>query len=470
MSTPDTLSILSREELLALIAALQRQVAALTAANAELCAEIERLKRDAKRQAAPFSKGTRSSKPSRPGRKPGKGIFRYRQPPLPHQLSGPPLDVPVTRVACPDCGGPLAPERVDVVSTTDLPPMPRPQVRQYQVTVCRCLVGGQQVRGQHPDVAPDQYGATAHRVGARAMAAAHALHYGSGIPVRKVPRVLETLTGLALTQGAITQDALRRVAGGVGVVYKQLRTTVPEQPIIHTDDTGWRVGGASAHLMAFETEGTTVYQIRFRHRHQEVQEVIPADYQGVMVTDRGRSYDARAFDEVKQQKCLAHILRTIHDVLKTKTGRARDFGERLKTLLQEAIALWRAYHRGEVRTFAAQAQHVRDVLRDHLRDRCLIDPDNQRLLNSVGRHHDRGNVLRFLDDLRIEPTNNRAERALRPAVIARKVSQCSKTERGAHAYAAFSSVVRTLAKRGVDSPVEGLYGLFQTANLQASSP
>ena len=66
-----------------------------------------------------------------------------------------------------------------------------------------------------------------------------------------------------------------------------------------------------------------------------------------------------------------------------------------------------------------------------LRDRRLKDPDNQRLLNELGWHHDRGNLLRFLADPRIEPTNNRAERALRPAVIARKVSQCSKNARGA---------------------------------------
>ncbi len=56
---------------------------------------------------------------------------------------------------------------------------------QYRVSVCRCRACGKQVRGQHPEVAPDQYGATAHRVGDLAMAAAHALHYGAGIPVRK---------------------------------------------------------------------------------------------------------------------------------------------------------------------------------------------------------------------------------------------------------------------------------------------
>jgi hypothetical protein len=48
------------------------------------------------------------------------------------------------------------------------------------------------------------------------MAAAHALHYGVGIPVRKVPAVLEALTGITLTQGAITQDAMRRTQGAVG--------------------------------------------------------------------------------------------------------------------------------------------------------------------------------------------------------------------------------------------------------------
>jgi Transposase IS66 family/impB/mucB/samB family C-terminal domain len=92
-------------------------------------------------------------------------------------------------------------------------------------------------------------------------------------------------------------------------------------PVVHTDDTGWRVGGESAFLMAFETEAATVYQVWPRHRHEEVQEVIPADYIGVMVTDRGRSYDAQAFDDVRQQKCLAHVQRSLSEVLAAKTGR-----------------------------------------------------------------------------------------------------------------------------------------------------
>jgi hypothetical protein len=278
------------------------------------------------------------------------------------------------------------------------------------------------------------------------------------------------MQGIPLTQGALTQDALRRAAGAVGETYERLRAAVPGSPVVHTDDTGWRVGGEPAYLMAFDTDEATVYQIRSQHRHEEVQEVIPADYEGVMVTDRGRSYDAAAFGDVKQQKCLAHILRTISDVLQTKKGRARDFGARLKALLQDAMQLWRAYRAGEVPDYEAQATPLWEAITHHLRPRVLTDPDNQRLLNGIGWHHDRGNLLRFLEDPRIEPTNNRSERTLRPAVIARKVSQCSKNDAGAQAFAAFTSVVRTLAKQGVASMVEGLYQLFRSARVHAAPP
>jgi hypothetical protein len=477
MNGPEHLTDLSQDALLALIAeqhqqitAQQRQLAELTARVEALHAEVERLRRGAKRQAAPFAKGTRVVKPKRPGRKPGAGPFRYRYAPPPEAITEPPMDVKVTLNACPTCGAPLAEERVDFVYRTELPPKPRPKVTPYRVWVCRCTVCGHQVRGQHPEIALDQAGATAHRLGPRVMAVAHALHYAMGVPVRKVPAVLNLLTGVRLTQGALTQDALRRAATTVGIAYAQVRAVVPAAAVVHTDDTGWRVGGEAAHLMVFETAAATVYQIRSRHRHQEVQEVIPADYPGTMVTDRGRSYDAQAFDDVQQQKCLAHIQRSISEVLARKSGRARHFGEGLKALLQDALQLWHAYHDGSVADFVTEAKALREELTYQLRDRRLKDSDNQRLLNELGWHHDRGNLVRFLDDPRIEPTNNRAERALRPAVIARKVSHCSKNGAGAHAFEAFTSVVRTLVKKGTDSLVEGLCQLFRRPGLQVAPP
>lgn len=102
---------------------------------------------------------------------------------------------------------------------------------------------------------------------------------------------------------------------------------------------------------------------------------------------------------------------------------------------------------------------------EELRPRQLTNAANQSVLNELGWHQDRGNLLRFLDDPQIEPTNNRAERALRPAVIARKVSHCSKTPGGAQTFAAFTSVLRTLAKTHSGTLVDGLVHVFRFAQL-----
>jgi transposase IS66 family protein len=75
-----------------------------------------------------------------------------------------------------------------------------------------------------------------------------------------------------------------------------------------------------------------------------------------------------------------------------------------------------------------------------------------------------------LADPRIDPTNNRTERARRPAVIARKGSQISKTDRGTRAFEACTSVVRTRSKQGIDAVVEGLFHLCRAPSIQDVLP
>jgi len=451
------------------LAALRARVEELMAENAALRAQLDQLARDAKRQAAPFSKGQRKAQPKRPGRKPGRGRFTFRTLPTPDQWTEPPIEVRLPDPACPCCGEPLQEHRVELAAITDLPPQPRPVVQPYRVWVDRCPACETAVRAPHPDLAPDQFGATAHRVGPRVMAAAHATHYGLGVPVRKVPAVLRLYAGVQLTQSAITQDASRRVAGPIGSQYQALRDGIPKADVVYTDDTGWRVGGERAHLMIFETDTATVFQVRARHRNEEVREVIGDAYPGVLVTDRGKSYDAKGLEGVKQQKCISHALRSIDQVLKIKRGRARHFGSRLKVLLKEGLALWHEYHdhQGRLAGFEVRARQHRAAVTRHLEPRRLRDGDNQRLLDQFGGHHARGNLLRFLEDPRVEPTNNRSERGFRFAVIQRKVSQCSKTAGGAEAFAAFASVIKTAMRQGRDV-VEWLSALFRGIDPQTS--
>ena len=329
MSPEAPLTDLSREELIAVIREQQRVIE-------QLREEIERLKRSGQRSAAPFSKGKGKSNPKPPGRKPGQGYFRFRT--APEQTPAEVLTAEVP-VQCPECGGKLDRVGEEWATTTDMVVNPQPRVTGFRVPVCRCRQCGKPVRGTAPGLAPDQAGATAHRLGPGVKAAAHVLHYGVGVPVRKVPQVLKELTGVSVTQSALTQDALRQAQGKMATHYQQLRASVSAAPVVHTDDTGWRVAGQTAFLMGFDSEHTTVYQIRPQHRHEEVLEVVPAEYAGVLVNDRGKSYDARALDGVRQQKCLAHLLRNVSEVVEQKCGMARQFGLTLKALLRESLAL-----------------------------------------------------------------------------------------------------------------------------------
>jgi hypothetical protein len=111
MIEPEHLLALSREDLLALVAALQRQIVEWRARHEAWRAEIDPLKRGGKRPAAPFSKGTRATAPKPTGRQLGAGTCCDRQAPPPEAVTEPPVDVTVLLDTCPawgPCEGPGA--------------------------------------------------------------------------------------------------------------------------------------------------------------------------------------------------------------------------------------------------------------------------------------------------------------------------------------------------------------------------
>lgn len=182
-----------------------------------------------------------------------------------------------------------------------------------------------------------------------------------GLPMRRVPQVSHYLTGLSVTQSAVTQAALRAEPkhGPVQQVYQQIRQQTPQEPKVHTDDTGWRENGERRHLMVFETPRRTCYQIRPQHRNEEVQEVIGEAFARTLVTDRGSSYNSGNLRAVRQQKCLSHLDRTLAAVLaEPQALRARQLPRQLQGLLQQGWQLWRNFHDPQkaVQHFARQVR------------------------------------------------------------------------------------------------------------------
>ena len=422
------------------VAELETTVAALQTTVKELREEIARLRREGKRSAGPFSKNKRKYPRGRPGRKRGEGRFNGRTAP-PESADTTHVEVPVPD-RC-DCGGSLELLHYEDASNTDPPREVRPHVTKFRVPVCRCRRCGATVRGRHPDLAPDQYGATAHRYGDGMMAMGHLLHYGMGIAQRKVPAIVEMFAGVAPTQSAFNQDATRRAEEDLAPAYNALRSAMKEGPIGHTDATGWKVDGEAAQLAVYTNDEATLYDIQRHYRNDEIREVFPDNYRGTLVGDGAKAFDANELNDVKQQKCIFHGVKLIGEAQEQQPEGEREFGEQLKGMLREGLALWHAYHDGNKRGYWDKVADLYKRITEHLRERELSDANNQRLLKFFGEHHRKGNLTRFLWDPRVPPTNNLAERELRYLIPARKVSQCSKNGQGANAQKTLGSLIRT---------------------------
>jgi transposase len=424
----------------------------------ELRAEVERLKseleharRAGKRQAAPFSKGPPKDQPQRPGRKPGHAPS-HRLPPPPEQVDRT-IEVPLP-AACPECHAPLddVPVTVHDQYQIDLPE-PKPVVTRFRVPVARCPACFRRVQGRHPEQTSDALGAAAVQFGPRLLGFAADLKHRVGTPFRKCAAVLATLTGLVVSAAALVRGS-QRLARLAQPSYEALAEAARHSDVQHVDETGWKIGGRSAWLWVFADQHATVYRIRHSRGHEVVVEVLGEDYQGVLVSDCFLAYDPLRFTK---SKCAAHLLKRCAEVEQAKTRGAVRFSRRVAALVRKAMALKR--RRGTI------GDHGYAVLRGKLHaelDRLLAgtytDPDNARLAKLLRKHRD--SVLGFLDHDGVDATNNLAEREVRPAVIARKVSAGNRAEAGAETHAVLASVLRTLCRQG--RPIlEGLTALLR---------
>jgi transposase len=426
--------------------------------------ELEKLKRKNARQTAPFSRNQVNAKPKSPGRKKGEGNFTYKTPPAPTEVTTI-VAVPLLEPNCPKCGVEL-PSQSSGTRVAFLLEMPliQQQITEYRLEQKVCSKCGITVTAKHERVSESQTGATAFRVSPEVLALAHVMQYEKGITARKVPAVLELTIGLGLTQSAITQAAIKNSLETkvVGVSYKTIRQELHKDEQINTDDTGWRVNGVDSYLMTAVSQNAVVFQIRTRHTHKEVLEMIPANYQGVMGTDRFTSYNVPDFAAVKQQKCIFHIIKNLKTELETLKGRARDFPLELRGLFKAALRLHHKYSQQTIsfetykKRGAGITRQITKLLAPRKQALCV---SSERIRSGLEYHHNRGNLLRFLENPAVSPTNNAAERALRHNVIFRKLCGGSKTQSGARALEAYSSIIQTAKRRG-QNPVAVLTELY----------
>ena len=195
-------------------------------------------------------------------------------------------------------------------------------------------------------------------------------------------------------------------------------------------------------MWVFAHRDLTVYTIRANRSSDVILDILGAHFAGVLTSDGLLSYDDRRLSDWLKQKCLSHLLKDLKEMNETKTGRALQFARQTTSLLQEALTLKREKPTLPARTFSQRARSLEARL-DALiaSSRRFSDPDNARFAKRLRRY--RPHLLRFLYLNELEPTNNLAERMLRPAVITRKTNGCNRTKGGAATHSILASVLVT---------------------------
>jgi transposase len=425
-------------------AAAAKRIAELEARLAALEALVEQLRRGGKRQAAPFSKGPPKPDPKPPGRKSGDDYgTKARRAIPPHVDEAYEAPLPA---ACPGCGGGDI-EHTHTAGQYQAEIPRRPIHRRFDVHVGRCRGCGRRVQGRHPLQTSDALGAAASQLGPDAQAAAVHLNKRAGLSHGKVAAFFKDLFGLDVSRGGSCHAVLRagRRAGGN---YRAIVAAVRSCDRAVPDETGWRVGGLGAWLHAAATDAAAAYLVHRRRGFEASAELLGADYPGGLTHDGWAPYNK--FRLARHQLCLAHLLRRCRELLETATRGAVVFPRQVKALLADALAVRDERDAGRLsaRRAAAKADDL-DARASALLRRTKYNPANERFARHLWDN--RAHLFTFLRHPGLDATNWRAEQALRPAVVNRKVWGGNRTWAGARAQAVLMSVLQTAKLLGTDS-------------------
>jgi transposase len=418
-------------------------MARLERENAELRTEVERLRRAleealraSKRQAAPFSRQKPKAHPQKPGRKSGQKYGRRYRRTVPERIDEV-VEVPLP-AQCPRCGGGI--EEGGTVSQFQTE-IPSPQVEriEFRIHVGRCRRCRRRVQGRHPRQTSNAIGSAASQLGPRALALVTLLNKGLGLPYGKTATVLEQAFGLRVSRGGLCQ-AMERVADKVEPTYQALVAQVRGSPSVTPDETGWRVEGQLWWMWAFSTAQVTVYAIQPGRGFAQAAAILGADFAGFLVRDGWGVY--RQFSQAVHQSCLAHLLRRCRETILVAGKGAAKFPRTVQVILQAALELRDRRAQGRIGDRGvAVAQGRLEARLDRSLQRRYRSPRNQRLANHLLRERDA--LFTFLNCPGLEATNWRAEQAIRPMVVARKVWGGNRTARGAQTQSILASFLQT---------------------------
>ena len=265
-----------------------------------------------------------------------------------------------------------------------------------------------------------------------------------GLSYSKIQRELRTYFDLTISAGELP-SMVAEIARLFGPAYARLLELMRQQAALHIDETSWRVDGVPHWLWVFVNDVVALYVVSRSRGSKVPQALLGAEFEGVAISDFFSAYSPL---DVEKAKCWADLLRDSHDYAKGQEADSERgrFHRSLHGLFVEmglALEQVQADKAGRMQVYTAMREKLWRFATEHWRTwQC------QQLAARIQKYLD--DLVVWLKNPAVDPTNNAAERALRGAVVTRKTSFGSRSKRGAQSFARLLSIIMTWERLGKD--------------------
>lgn len=343
-------------------------------------------------------------------------------------------------VSCADCGQLLLGEDASPArhQVSEIPHC-KAEVIEYRRHTLRCLSCGAINRADWPDDMP------AGSFGPRVQSVAAYLTGRLMLSHRDITEVMQLLFGMKVSLGTVSA-LQRKVSDSLRAVVEQAKQFVERQLSQNVDETSWAQAQKQKWLWVNATRDVTVYHLLEGRASKQAKQVISEQAKSIICTDRFGAYNW--LEARRRQVCWAHLKRDFQAMV-DRGGQSAEVGEGLLKQLEEIFTLWHQVRGGEMNRKQLQVEigPVKKRVNGLLKQGRVCDhKKTRRVCERIEKL--RRSLWRFIEVEGVEPTNNRAERALRRAVMWRRKSFGTQSESGSEFVERIMTAIMSLRQQG----------------------
>ncbi len=368
-----------------------------------------------------------------------------------HRPLAPPEQVqevrPVLPEECKHCGHALSqqPEQMQTVGevqrhqVTELPPI-QPYVIEYQCPKVVCPACGEGTRAPLPEEAQGDFGP-------QLMALIAYLTIYCRMPRRVLEAFLEQVLGISMSLGS-TQKCWEQASAAVAQPCQELEQQLKNEPVLNSDETGWRNNGEKRYLWALVARDFVFYTVDKTRSSAVLIHLLGAVFAGILCSDRFSAYFK--YHQGLSQLCWAHLKRNILGIQEfAKTTDAQRFCRDALALYARLFRLWRKFQGSLIDREQLILRSLPLQKRWFALAEQYLDSDDKEVRNmATALFQHCGRLFTFIEHPGVEPTNNCVEQALRIAVQLRKIIFGNRSAQGEVATARLLTVTQTCKMRG----------------------